>query len=117
MFQFIAAAASNFNSTVHAIYMSYRSVQHVLQLWDAPDVVKMASPSDASHPWYAAANECWNTNHAFAGYLAVDLLEVLMNFPHAGGLDALAHHVLFIISVCSAESFRLMPFAFGWLGL
>lgn len=108
-------------STIHALYVTKRGVQHLLGLLHAPVARKLLHPyeNEPFAPWeapFVAESErvLW-TNLVLAGYLATDLFHVVKQYPRLGKMDTICHHVAFLTCAVVAGVYYLNPFMFGWL--
>ena len=108
-------------STVHAIIVTLRGIQHLYILSGSPAVAQLQL-LDTSHEAtiayplaYEESRRVLHTNILLAGYLASDLAHVLAAYPDLGGLDTVLHHLAFLACALVAGGFRLVPLMFGWL--
>lgn len=121
--QFASQAPAYAKSTLHALIVALRGCCHLAALWSAPILSKVeitpalasADAAPAAAAWYAASMSVIDTNIILAGYLASDLLHVLLNYPHLGELDTVMHHITFLACACVAGYYHALPFVFGWL--
>jgi len=102
-------------SLLHAMLMSAFGVLHVAQMLPSPPYAKLSIVDDPSDPWHAATTAIETTNYFFLSYVLNDLLHVLVAYPNLGGADVLLHHAGFIATSCLCSTYRILPFAFGWL--
>ena len=107
-------------SFVHSIYATLRGCLHLCQLWNASHLDKLLIPGDTNHhndnsSYRWAHLDVATTNIIFLSYLLYDLCHVLHQYPKLGGVDTIAHHLLFAACSFINGTFGLFAFAFGWL--
>lgn len=100
-------------STLHALVVGARGWRHLYIMWHAPPQIKLRVTEGGA--FYPESLAVMRTNCALGGYLASDLLHVLLMYPNLGALDTVAHHVAFLLCAWVAGAFRAVPFMFGWL--
>lgn len=116
-------APSYIVSTIHALFVTYRGVQHLTRLFHAPPLLQLIQPPPhilstlpQSHlPYLAEIDRVSTTNAIFASYLLTDLIHVIRLYPRVGGLDTIFHHLAFAGCALVAGWYRLHPFMFAWL--
>jgi len=94
-------------SFVHATIVVVRGFQHLIQQYGAPLEAKFVQqPYGSSNAWAAGAAAIEPTNTIFLAFLAYDVSHVLLEYPRLGGVDVVAHHVLFAAAsyVCGSNS-------------
>lgn len=106
---------SYFVSIMHATIVGVRGVFHATSLLGAPSNVKLVMAAAHGTQWAETLSAIEQTNHLFLSYLLVDLCHMLASFPRLGGLDMIAHHVVFIVCSAVCGSLRVLPFPFAWL--
>ncbi len=114
---------SYLKSTIHATILAARGLRHLILLWNAPMMAKMQLlDGELGRQVYAGRPHVWDeslavvvSNTILAGYLASDLLHVVLQFPKLGGVDTAVHHAIFLTCAWIAGQSRAMPFCFSWL--
>lgn len=115
-------------STIHALFVTYRGLNHLVTLFRAPIAMKLHNPNlaprELDSPYIPSPHErrfiaeihgVTQTNLVLAGYLLCDLYHIVKNFPSLGSYDTILHHVAFFYCALIAGHFQLFPFMFGWL--
>lgn len=102
----VTLAPSYVCSMVHSAVVGVMGVIHLIQMWPVQDA--MLQLTHASHG-------IMSTNNIFIGYIIYDLFHVIAMYPKLGAADMVAHHCVFLTASMINGSYRLMPFAFGWL--
>lgn len=110
-------------STIHAVFVTFRGIQHLTRLFNAPPILQLIRPPPhilatlplSDLPYVVEIDRVLTTNAIFASYLITDLIHVIRLYPRVGGLDTILHHLAFAGCALVAGSYRLYPFMFGWL--
>ena len=103
-------------SFVHASIVVVRGLQHLIQQYGAPLEAKfLQRPYDSVNEWAAGAAAIEPTNTIFLAFLLYDVSHVLLEYPRLGGMDVVAHHVLFAAASYVCGSNRVFPWPFAWL--
>ena len=103
-------------SFLHAFVVVWRGCQHLIQQWGAPLEAKFVQqPYGSSNAWAAGAAAIEPTNTIFLAFLVYDVSHVLLEYPRLGGMDVVAHHVLFAAASFICGSNRVFPWPFAWL--
>lgn len=108
-------------STIHALYVTKRGLEHLHGLLHAPVARKLLHPYEneplapLEAPFVAESERVLWTNLVLAGYLTTDLLHVVKQYPRLGKMDTICHHVAFLTCAIIAGVYCLNPFMFGWL--
>ena len=101
-----ACAPSYVCSMIHSTVVGVRGVIHLIEMWPIQDPMLQLS---------RAPQNIMSTNLIFMGYLFYDIYHVIAAYPQLGGADMVAHHCVFLIASVINGTYRIMPFAFGWL--
>lgn len=114
-------APAYLTSTIHALYVAPRGLQHILHLLNAPHSIQIQRPlkpiPDAWSHYAAETDRVLWTNLVLAGYLGADLLHVIRLYPKIGKRDTIIHHLAFCGCAIVAGIYELYPFMFGWLAI
>ena len=108
-------------STIHALYLTPRGLQHLRGLLLAPITYKLLRPRTweqvpiLEERFFDETTQVVWSNLVLAGYLAADIIHVVRKFPKLGGFDTLFHHFVFFSCALVAGYYELYPFMFGWL--
>lgn len=110
-------------STIHALIVTFRGIQHLRGLLHAPILVKLQRPPlhiaatlpNKYAPFVAEADRVLVTNVILAAYLFADLIHILRQYPALGAVDTIAHHIAFLSCALVAGWYSLCPFMFSWL--
>ena len=103
-------------SFVHAFIVVLRGCQHLIQQYGAPVEAKFVQrPYGSTSEWAAGAAAIEPTNTIFLAFLLYDVSHVLLEYPRLGGMDVVAHHVLFAAASYVCGSNRVFPWPFAWL--
>eukprot|EP00171_Calliarthron_tuberculosum_P021012 IDg21012t1 len=90
-------------STLHAVLVGARGWRHLWMMWDAPAEMKLQIMLNGGAVEQLIPGEAriihesigvLRTNVVLGGYLASDLLHVIMSYPELGGVDTVAHHMV-----------------------
>ena len=107
---------SYFISFLHSIYVTYRGINHLYELWYASNLDKLYIPSIEQTDSYRYAHlHVATTNTLFLSYLMYDLVHIIHQYPKLGGVDTIVHHTLFALCSVINGTYGLMAFQFGWL--
>jgi hypothetical protein len=55
------------------------------------------------------------SNAFFSAFLAFDLFHVLRLYPKLGGVDTVAHHLVFLTCSIINGGYQILPYPFSWL--
>ncbi|CDF40285.1 unnamed protein product [Chondrus crispus] len=110
-------------STIHAVIVTTRGLQHLRILLHAPVHIQLQHPPPALAaslplavlPFAAETRRVLDTNILLATYLFADLVHILRQYPALGGLDTVLHHLAFLLCAVVAGAYNLCPFMFSWL--
>jgi len=103
-------------SFLHSIYVTFRGINHLYELWYASNLDKLYIPSiDLIDSYRYAHLHVATTNTLFLSYLMYDLIHVIHQYPKLGGVDTIVHHTLFALCSVINGTYGLMAFQFGWL--
>jgi len=103
-------------SFLHSAYVTKRGFRHLLALWNASNTDKLMIPGRTVVSRVRLDHlEVATTNMLFVSYLVYDLVHITTQYPKLGGLDTVAHHVLFAICSFINGTYGIMAFPFGWL--
>ena len=103
-------------SFLHSIYVTFRGITHLYELWYASNLDKLYIPSiDLVDSYRYAHLHVATTNTLFLSYLIYDLVHVIHQYPRLGGIDTVVHHTLFALCSVINGTYGLMAFQFGWL--
>lgn len=113
-------------STLHALYVTPRGLNHLTTLFRAPIPLKLHNPTIYDSPdaytlqrtdarFFVQIEGVTLTNLVLAGYLLSDLIQILRHYPNLGSIDAVLHHITFFYCAAILGHFQLFPFMFGWL--
>jgi len=103
-------------SFLHSIYVTFRGITHLYELWYASNLDKLYIPSiDLIDSYRYAHLHVATTNTLFLSYLIYDLVHIIHQYPKLGGVDTIVHHTLFALCSVINGTYGLMAFQFGWL--
>ena len=103
-------------SLVHVFIVVWRGCRHLVDQYQAPVEAKFVQrPYGSMNEWAAGAAAIEPTNTIFLAFLAYDVSHVLLEYPRLGGMDVIAHHVLFALASYVCGSNRVFPWPFAWL--
>ena len=103
-------------SFLHSIYVTFRGINHLYELWYASNLDKLYIPSiDLIDSYRYAHLHVATTNTLFLSYLIYDLVHIIHQYPKLGGVDTIVHHTLFALCSVINGTYGLMAFQFGWL--
>jgi len=88
--------SSYFISTIHAIQISYESINSIYNLLEftTPELIQI--PSNPTIDYLNIFNNIVKTNNMFLGYLIYDIINVIKCYPLLGKTDTIFHHIVFI---------------------
>ena len=114
----IALGPSYVVSLCMSIFISTRGIAAIFKFLPYPQTVRM-SYAAASASGDSALLALWDgvltTNEIFISYLVNDVVHLAVTWPHLGGLDTVAHHVLFLYCSFVCGHYRLYGFPCAWL--
>ena len=97
-------------------------VYNFLRLWAAPAsaryVIARSVSAHSGDDGFGAGSEGLRTSsYVFLGWLACDVVHVLLNFgpKKLGGWDTVVHHAIFASLVSACIGYGVCPFAASWL--
>lgn len=108
-------------STLHALFVTPRGLQHLYRLFYAPISIKLLAyhPISSLSPhelkFIPEVNRVMVSNLALTSYLLADIVHVIAQYPRLGKWDTIAHHISFFYCGVISGYFGLYPFMFGWL--
>lgn len=109
-------------STLHALIVTTRGLQHMPLLFRASKLLKTHIPSDLMYTPRLHERKIIRELHRvelsnllLTSYLLSDLHHVLINYPNIGGVDTVLHHVAFLYCSFIGGAYKVNPFMFCWL--
>lgn len=101
-------------SMIHCIVNGYCGIIQLMGLYSAPSEVKLVFPPvPEKFASYVRGVEL--SNAFFFAFLAFDLFHVLRSYPKLGGVDTVAHHLVFLTCSIINGGYQILPYPFSWL--
>ena len=111
----IALGPSYVGSFCMSLLISARGIAAIFAFLPYPQEVRMSYAAASTPTQLAHWDGVLKTNQIFFSYLLYDVVHLAVTWPHLGGLDTVAHHVLFLYCSFVCGHYKLYAFPCAWL--